>query len=234
MSAAISLLVILTLSVMIIRTAAVALRLTGVPDVVARFQARSAFTGAGFTTSESEAVVNYPIRRKIIGFLMVLGNLGLVSILGTIVVTFLRTKADTTAVVEQILWLAGMVVVLWFVALNPWVDAVMCRIMGWLLRRTTRLGESRTQRLLQLADGYSLDSHHVVSNDPAIGQTIGELLGPDACLVGLRRADGSYQHKPPSDISFAAGDLLVYAAHDQADNRPFEPTTPGVSPKADG
>ncbi len=56
MGAAITLLVILTFSVVVVRTAAVALRLTGMPADVARFQARSAFTGAGFTTSESEAV----------------------------------------------------------------------------------------------------------------------------------------------------------------------------------
>ena len=232
MTAAISLLIILTLSILIIRTAAVALRLTGVPDGIARFQARSAFTGAGFTTSESETVVNYPVRRKIIGFLMVLGNLGLVSVLGTIIVTFLRTKADTVAVTEQIAWLAGMVVVLWFIALNPWMDTLMCRLMSWLLKRTTRLGESRTMRVLQLADGYSLDSHHVVEGAPVIGKPIGDLLGPDACLIGLRRADGSYRHQPPPDTEFAAGDLLYYAAHDQADQSPFEPKEPAQTPSA--
>ena len=65
MGAAITLLVILTFSVVVTRIAAVALRLTGMPADVARFQARSAFTGAGFTTSESEAVVNHPIRRRL-------------------------------------------------------------------------------------------------------------------------------------------------------------------------
>ena len=47
MGAAISLLVILTVSVVVVRIAAVSLRLTGMPTDVARFQARSAFTGAG-------------------------------------------------------------------------------------------------------------------------------------------------------------------------------------------
>ena len=67
MGAAITLLVILTVSVFIVRVAAVALRLTGMPAEVARFQARSAFSGTGFTTSESEAIVNHPIRRRLIG-----------------------------------------------------------------------------------------------------------------------------------------------------------------------
>ena len=81
MGAAITLLVILTVSVVVIRAAAVALRLTGMPVEAARFQARSAFTGTGFTTSESESIVNYPVRRRVIALLMLYGNIGLASVL---------------------------------------------------------------------------------------------------------------------------------------------------------
>ena len=46
MGAAITLPMILTFSVVVVGTGAVAVRLTGMPADVARFQARSAFTGA--------------------------------------------------------------------------------------------------------------------------------------------------------------------------------------------
>ena len=35
---------------------------TGTSSELARFQARSAFTGVGFTTSEAESVVLHPVR----------------------------------------------------------------------------------------------------------------------------------------------------------------------------
>ncbi len=92
MGAAITLLVILTVSVFVVRIAAVALRLTGMPADIARFQARSAFSGAGFTTSESEAVVNHPIRRRLIGLLMLWGNIGLVTVIATFIVSFVGTE----------------------------------------------------------------------------------------------------------------------------------------------
>jgi hypothetical protein len=225
MSAAISLLIILTLSIMVTRIAAVALRMTGVPDGVARFQARSAFTGAGFTTSESEAVVNYPIRRKIIGFLMLLGNLGFISLLGTVTVTFLRTDNETHAMAGQVLWLAGTLVLLWFIAINPLADKIMCGLIGALLKRVTRLGEGRTVRLIQIADDYSLASYQVVDGAPVIGKSVGAVLGAGPCLVGLRRADGGYHHKPAGDTILASGDMVFYAAHDRDDRTPFEPET---------
>lgn len=75
MGAALSIFVILSVSIFTVRVAAVALRITGLPDESARFQALSAFTGTGFTTSETEMVVNYPIRRRIVGLLMIIGNI---------------------------------------------------------------------------------------------------------------------------------------------------------------
>lgn len=85
MGAAISLFVVLSLSVFIIRIASVALRLTVIEDSIAKFQALSAFSGTGFTSRESEYIVNYPVRRRIITILIVIGNLGLVTVFATIV-----------------------------------------------------------------------------------------------------------------------------------------------------
>ena len=69
MIAVLTLVVVVLLSLVITRMATVALTLTGMSSEAARFQARSALTGAGFTTSESEAVVNHPVRRRIVLFL---------------------------------------------------------------------------------------------------------------------------------------------------------------------
>ncbi|TWT47604.1 hypothetical protein [Botrimarina hoheduenensis] len=70
-----SLLVALTLSLLITRVAAMALMFTGLSREAAKFQARSAFTGVGYTTQESERTVNHPVRRRIIMALMLMGNI---------------------------------------------------------------------------------------------------------------------------------------------------------------
>ena len=64
MLALISLFVVVLASLLVTRVAAVMLTLTGLSAQSARFQARSAFSGAGFTTSESEAITNHPVRRR--------------------------------------------------------------------------------------------------------------------------------------------------------------------------
>ena len=94
MAAIISLLVVVALSLLITRIATVALTLTGLSQEVARFQARSAFSGVGFTTKESEQVVHHPVRRRIVLLLILLGNAGVVSVLASLILSF----SDLTAV----------------------------------------------------------------------------------------------------------------------------------------
>jgi hypothetical protein len=68
MIAVVSLLTVITVSVLITRIATVALSHTGLSRESARFQARSAFTGVGFTTSESEKAVNHQFVAKFSSF----------------------------------------------------------------------------------------------------------------------------------------------------------------------
>lgn len=64
-------LVVILVSLLITRVATVALTLTALSREAARFQARSALSGTGFTTSKAESVVNHPVRRRIVAMLMI-------------------------------------------------------------------------------------------------------------------------------------------------------------------
>jgi Trk-type K+ transport system membrane component len=83
-----TLLIVVLLSLLVTRVAAVALVLTGMSPDVARFQARSALTSTGFATAESEQVMGHPARRRIVFSLMLLGNAGLVTTIASLSQTF--------------------------------------------------------------------------------------------------------------------------------------------------
>ena len=162
MGAALSLFVLMTLSIFVVRVAAVALRQTGLEEATAKFQALSAVSGTGFTTSESETIVNYPVRRRIVTLLMVIGNLGLVTVFATLVVSFVHTEGEVDAVLVQLGWLLGVLALLWFLILNGRVERVMCDAIGRFLESTTLLGERHFHRLLQIGDGYSVCEHPLI------------------------------------------------------------------------
>lgn len=85
-----SLLLVLVFSLLITRIATIALTYTGLSHQSAKFQARSAFTGVGFTTSESEKVVNHPVRRRILLLMMLVGNAGIVTVIATFILGFIQ------------------------------------------------------------------------------------------------------------------------------------------------
>jgi hypothetical protein len=100
----VTLLLVLTLSILLARIATVALTRTGLSRESAKFQARSAFTGVGFATSESEKVVNHPIRRRILLSLMLLGNAGVVTAVSSLIVSFVNLDRSGSFVCRSWLW----------------------------------------------------------------------------------------------------------------------------------
>jgi len=64
--------------------ATVILKLTGMDEGTARFQAISAFTGTGFTTAAAETILDDKLRSKTVSVLMVLGKVGIVSVIASL------------------------------------------------------------------------------------------------------------------------------------------------------
>ena len=208
MIAAASVLFILGVSLLITRIATVALQLTGVSKANARFQARSAFTGVGYTTSEAEHVVSHPVRRRIVMLLMLLGNVGLVSLMSTVVVSFLA--ADESRLWSRAGLLAGGLLLLSFVARSKWIDRRLSSVISWALSRWTDLDTRDYVNLLHLADGYGVTEVTVQR-----GGLLDSISVVDAGLqqmrlqvLGVQRVDGSYEGAPSADSILKPGDLL--------------------------
>lgn len=215
MGAAVSIAVLMTLSFVIVRIAAVALRLTGLPENVARFQSISALTGTGFTTTESELIVNYPIRRRILVALMILGNLGLISIAATFIASLVSKDEDPGAILYQVALVAAAVAFVAIVMTNRPLDRVLCRVIGVVLHRATALGKRRSQRLCQIGNGASVAEHKYRGPD---GAGIDALRLPDFGLVlmAIRGGDGEQVGPVPADRRVAAGDTIICFGSDQA------------------
>ena len=84
----IALVLVIIISALIIKVGAIAMRMTGIDKEYANFQALSAFSGTGFTTTEAENIVNHPQRRRVIKVLMVFGNIGIISAISTLIMSF--------------------------------------------------------------------------------------------------------------------------------------------------
>ncbi len=201
--------VALILSLLITRVATVALTATGLARESARFQARSAFTGVGFTTSETENVVSHPVRRRIILLLMLLGNVGLVAIAASLLLSF--TSADPGERQARLLLLIGGLGVSWWLAKSEAVDRVLTRLISRGLRRWTDVEVRDYANLLQLAGDYGVSELEVQRDDWVADRTLEELRLREEgiAILGVRRADGRFIGVPKGATRILPGDTLI-------------------------
>jgi len=219
MLAIFSLLVILTISILVTRIATVALVHTGLSREVARFQSRSAFTGVGFTTQESEKVVNHPVRRKILMLLMFLGNVGFVSTISTLVLGFMdKGEPGAFTWLFRLGILATGVVLLWLLAISHWVDRWLSRVISWALRKWSGLEVMDYYTMLNLSGEYRVSSLHVNRGDWLASKKLSDLLlNKEGILVlGIRRTDESYVGTPTGDTEIEPGDTLILYGRDKS------------------
>ncbi len=220
MLAVISLIAVLVISLVIVRVGTVALTLTGLSEDSAKFQALSAFTGTGFTTSESEHVISHPVRRRIIIILIRLGSVGIVSVIVSLMLSFTGIEKQVEGF-HRVLYLIVGVVGLWLVARSKWVNSQLTKVIKFFLKRNWRSIEIRDYYdLLHLSEGYGISELTVEEQDWTAGQTLADLgLSSEGFnVLGIRREDGSYIATPRGTTRIMEGDIvLLYGKRDRMD-----------------
>ena len=126
MATVLSLLGVLVISLPVNRVGANALRLTWMSRESAEFQARSACTGVGFTTYESEDILNQPVRRRILIYLMLLSNLGV----GAVVATLTLSLTQATTLLGFCTAAIGILGV-WMLARSKFVERQTNGLIAW-------------------------------------------------------------------------------------------------------
>ena len=181
----------------IVRVATVGLTMTGVSKDLAQFQALSAFTGAGFTTTESEDIVNHPLRRRIVMHLMLLGHVGIVVAIPSVVLSFLNTGGSddwSSQLHVRAGVLVGGLLLLFIIAGSRYVERIMWSVNTWALRRFGEIHVQDYTRLLRVARNYVISELHVRQGDWLAGWTLQQLrLANEGVLVlGIEKPNGDY------------------------------------------
>jgi len=206
-----ALITVLALSLFITQVASIALAQTGLSHEAARFQARSAFTGTGFTTSEAEKVVDHPVRRRIIMLLMVVRSAGLVSIIISVILSFGADMEPGFGRLYRLAFLVVAVLVLLALARSRWIRRALARAIQWALHRWTELDTRDYVSLLKLQEDYSIQEQRIGEDDWLTGLTLqeAELLGEGVTVLGVMREDGTYIGAPQGETQLYPGDSLT-------------------------
>ena len=204
-----SLIVVVVISLLITRVATMALTLTGLSRESARFQARSALSGVGFTTSEAESVVTHPVRRRVVMLLMLFGSAGVVTVVGTLVMSFADTGGTERS--TRLLILVTALVIVWVVARSAWVDRHLSKLIARGLDRWTALDVRDYAALLHVGGDFSVIELAINPDSELAGQTLRDLKLRDRgiLVLGVTRSGGEYVGVPSFDVVLEAGETAI-------------------------
>ncbi len=219
MSSVLALVIIILISFLVVRAGTTALVLSGMSYEAARFQSISAFFGVGFTTSEAEMVMQSEIRRRIIRYLIVAGNIGLTSALATLIMTL--SKESPTAGMTGKFFIIGVTTLsvlslgLFFnvrFITNP-LDAIMRKIL--MSSGVARIQDYET--LLKVEHGYCVSEFVVMEGHPWAGKALFESRPSDneVVILNILHSDGEFTGAPNKSHIMKEGDeVMVYGAED--------------------
>jgi hypothetical protein len=214
MFAVVGVLIVFTVSLVVLRVATVGLTMTGVSKDLAQFQALSAFTGSGFTTKESEDIVNHPLRRRIAMHLMLLGHVGVVVAIPSVVLSFVGAGGSahwTDQLTIRIGVLVGGLLLLLIVASSRYVERIMWRVNTWGLRCFAGIQVHDYTRLLRLGKNYVISELQLREGDWLAGHTLEQLrLANEGVLVlGIEKLNGDYVGTPRGHTRLEVDDCLI-------------------------
>ena len=203
-------LIVFTVSLIVIRVATVGLAMTGISKDLAHFQALSAFTGSGFTTKESEDIVNHPVRRRIAMHLMLMGHVGAVLAIPSVILSFINT-GDNSELSLRLAVLAGGLVLLILLATSQQVEQIMWQLNTWAFNKFGQLEVHDYTKLLRVGHNYVISKLQVHQGEWIAGNTLQQLaLNREGVLVlGVERADGSYLGAPTGGTYLEEDDCLI-------------------------
>ncbi|MBN1353188.1 MAG: hypothetical protein JW994_00765 [Candidatus Omnitrophica bacterium] len=207
---AIPVILVIAISVFIVKIATVALKMTGLDEKRAYFQALSAFTGTGFTTRDSELMLDDDIRRKIIIVLMILGNAGLVTVITTLVISFGRGN------LMPVLSNAGIVLVLIFILFkllnHKGITKYLNDRIESRLEKRAPFQKRPVEEVLRIAKNYGIAEVNITNTCQELNKTLSEstFRENDILILAIERKDEVIPTPKATDRILLDDTLICY------------------------
>lgn len=203
------------ISFLFVRASAIALMMTGLEKHKARFQALSAFSGTGFTTKEAEFVMKHPVRRKIVTWLMIMGNAGIVMVIVT-ATSSLATSKGSQLPINLLILVVGIFLIYKIATYRKFTKRWESFIERKLIK-SPAFEEAATEDLLHFLEGYGLIKKIIAEASPLIGSSLSECkLNERGLLVlGIERGK-NWIPTPKAKEKMQEGDgIIVYGPLDK-------------------
>ncbi len=213
-SAVMPIIIIVVIFFFIIRVATVILKLTGIDEETARFQSISAFTGTGFTTAAAETILEDKLRKKTVIVLMVLGKVGIVSVIAGLFLSF--GKDNLAADLGKAIILLAFIAILYRMTTLAGFSKAL---NGFIEKRIVARGiirQKTLEELFHLPKGYGLAQLAITGRSKEASRTLAEagFIKKDILVLSIERKEQLIAFPHANDVIKKGDRLLCYGLLD--------------------
>ena len=194
---------------LLIEILSVVMKLTGLEIGKARFQIISILTHTGFTTRESELIVQHPVRRRIASILMIISYVAQVTL---ITLLFDMLGNASVSAVNTVVALAAVLLFIVLVTKSKYLSSHFARFTEKLLKNKIKKANSagRIDQLLNLSPDFGIYEIIVDPDSFICGKTLREVHLKEHFIQILKIDRGSEMLDfPTADTQVHAGDRMI-------------------------
>jgi hypothetical protein len=199
-----------TVILLVVEIAAALLVITGLERDIARFQALSMLTSTGFTTKESELVLQHPVRRKIAAFLIIFGVFSLAVMIST-----MSNILSQSFRIPILLMVTGILILMLVVVKNKHVMDALTRKLHKHLKKEYELHELPIHEVLYIHEDEDLFTEiYMFAESSFINKKMTEIIqhDEDIHLLLIKRGLEKFRHRF-LELTVHEGDILyVYGS----------------------
>lgn len=212
---ALTFILFLTIFIIIVNFFAILFRLTGMPIDKARFQVISLLTSTGFTTKESELIVQHPIRRKLASWLMIISYISTAVLISFIIGIISNSLSDAKSLGFTAIIVIAFFIIVYFIMRSSLLDKVeyfIEKVVSKSKRWNEAILNNPIDARLHHKKGYGIYEIFIGKDSKFIGKSIIEsnLKSLEIQVLSIDKGDELINFPTPDSIFELADRITIY------------------------
>ncbi|WP_233129841.1 TrkA C-terminal domain-containing protein [Domibacillus epiphyticus] len=206
----------LLIIMLVIEVSVILFYITGLKKPVSRYQVISMLTGTGFTTDESQLIIDHPIRRRISAFLILFGAFSL-----AVVISAMTNMLSDDLRLKELLVINTVLAIVLLIGKIPILQNKLRDKFDYELHKNLDISE------LPIKDALYLDENDVVTevaieeNSKLVGKKVVDLFKneEDITLLFIKRGEINIRNTMHNESIQAGDDLFLYGNKEEIEKK---------------
>lgn len=205
---------------LVIEISVIAFTLTGLEKGVARYQAISMLTGTGFTTDESQLIIDHPVRRRISMGLILFGAFSL-----AVIISAITNILSDDLRLNKLMIISSVLLVIFILGKTPMTTKLLQHRFEYEMKKNLDISELPIKEALFLSEDDVVTDLVIEENTRLDGEKVEGVFehGHDINLLFIKRGEVNIRENLV-DETIQAGDKLYLYGNKQAIEKLTEET----------